>query len=71
MKRHLPGPVELALFFGMAVISAIVVGLSTHRDTALFICTAPVVFISLLLGFHRHQTAGQVAEPGDEGEPLL
>jgi len=71
MKRHLPGRIELALFFCMAAASMVVFGLSAHHDTALFICTAPIVFISLLLGFRRSQMVRDAAESSDEREPLL
>jgi hypothetical protein len=60
MKRILPRPVELAIFFGMALLCTIIVAISSNRASAIGLCTGPIFLASCLMGF-RHNELGRAS----------
>ncbi len=59
MKHYLPGRLELAVFFGMAVICAVVARLSPYPDYALGLLGMPVFLIAAFLGNRRRVTRSE------------
>ena len=53
MLDRLPKPVELGIFILLALLCAVIVTISPHRDTALFFAGAPLFFVCAMLGSRR------------------
>lgn len=54
MKRMRPGPIEVVVFVAMALVAAVIVGLSPNRGPMLFFVTFPVFLIAALMGSRRN-----------------